>query len=51
MMEAMTFEPAMECYDLNGLAIKSDFQNRKILDLKQTSYSPKLVQLVMSCIS
>lgn len=51
MLEAMTFEPAMESYDLNSLMIKPDYHKRKLLDLKQTSYSARLIQLVMASIS
>jgi hypothetical protein len=34
MLEAMTFEAAMECYDLNNLVIKADYQKRKLRELK-----------------
>lgn len=51
MLETMTFEPAMECYDLNSLAIKADYHKRKVEELKQTAYSPRLIQLVMACIA
>jgi hypothetical protein len=30
MLEAMTFEPAMECYDLQKLSIQSSYLPRKI---------------------
>jgi len=30
MMEAMTFDPAMEYYDLNKMIIKSDYKLKKI---------------------
>jgi hypothetical protein len=34
MLEAMTFEPAMECYDLNSLAVKPNYNLKKSKDLK-----------------
>jgi hypothetical protein len=51
MLEAMTFEPAMECYDLNSLTIKEGYQKRKLQELKQTNYTPRVAQLVMACIA
>lgn len=41
----------MECYDLNSLTIKADYHKKKLEELKQTNYSPRLIQLVMACIS
>lgn len=51
MLEVMTFEPAMECYNLHSLTLKPDYHSRKLEELKQTSYSPQLVQLAMACIA
>lgn len=33
MMEAMTAEPAMECYDLANLQVRPDFFNRKYTEM------------------
>jgi hypothetical protein len=41
----------MECYELNSLTIKADYNKKKLEELKQLNYSPRLIQLVMACIA
>lgn len=50
MYECMTFEPAMECYDLEKLKIKKDFFKGKEQVMFGNGYSPQLVEIVMSLI-
>jgi hypothetical protein len=50
MYEAMTFEPAMECYDLEKLKIKKDFFLNKTQIMLSNGYSHQLSNLVMSLI-
>lgn len=50
MYEAMTFEPAMECYDLEKLRIKKDFFVNKPQIMLSNGYSQQLVNIFMGLI-
>ena len=50
MLEAMTAEPAMECYDLKNLTIKSGYFDGKYNEMREYGYSDELASLVMSCL-
>jgi len=47
----MTFENAMECYDLNKLEVKKGYIEIKERELRQGGYSGRLIDLVMKCLS
>ena len=50
LIEAMTFETAMECYNLSTLDIVEGYHLRKRQELKKTIYSAKLCELALRCI-
>lgn len=50
MLEAMTAEPAMECYDLANLKIKQGYFDRKYQEMRECGYSHPLSHLVMGCL-
>ena len=50
MLEAMTAEPAMECYDLKNLTIKSGYFDEKYQEMREYGYSEELASLVTSCL-
>jgi hypothetical protein len=50
MIEAMTFEAAMECYNLNSLEIMNDFYERKEKEIYSIGYSHRLCELVLACL-
>ena len=47
----MTAEPAMECYDLKNLTIKSGYFDGKHKEMREYGYSDEIANLVMSCLS
>lgn len=51
MMETMTAEPAMECYDLMNLMVKPDYFNKNYNAMLSCGYSPQLCQLVLNCVA
>ena len=50
MMEVMTFESAMECYDLEEMSMVEGYCLRKRQELQQGIYSSRLVELVLRCV-
>jgi len=50
MIEAMTFEAAMECYNLNTLEIISGYYERKEAEIYSIGYSHRLCDLVLACL-
>jgi serine/threonine protein kinase len=51
MLEAMTFENAMECYNLENLEIVDGYLQRKRKELGESGYSPQLCSLALRCLS
>ena len=51
MLEAMTAEPAMECYDLKNLRIKNGYFTHKYDEMRSYGYSHELAKIVMDCLN
>lgn len=46
----MTFETAMECYNLEALELVDGYHERKEKELRSSPYSKKIIELVLRCI-
>ena len=49
MIEAMTFEAAMECYNLESLEVVEGYFERKRKELSGSSYSGHICELALRC--
>ena len=49
MIEAMTFEAAMECYNLESLEVVEGYFERKRKELSGSSYSSHICELALRC--